>query len=77
MENTRKDTFCGTQKAVAEKLAAWRYGSTDRRLVNIMLDYIQIQRGYTQATHKPAVFRLPGTDIWLDVTPRKMAIWRA
>lgn len=77
METTRKTVFCGTQKEIAEKIAVWRWGKeANRKTVSVMLDYIKIQRGYREYTKKALVFGIPGTDIMVDVTPRKMACWR-
>ena len=76
MESTRaKAVFCGTQKEIARQIALWKHHTDDGNTVRLVYGYLSVQRDVRKLQARSAVFRVPGTAIMVDVTPRKMACW--
>lgn len=75
MEATKKAVLCGTQKEVARQIALWKHHTDDGNTVRLIYGYLSVQRDIRKLQARSAVFRVPGTGIMVDVTPRKMACW--
>lgn len=75
METTKKAVFCGTQKEIARQIALWKHHTDDGNTVRIIYGYLSVQRDLKRLRGLSNVFRVPGTNIMVDVTARKMACW--
>lgn len=75
MESTKKAVFCGTQKEVARQIALWKHHTENGNTVRIIYGYLSVQRDMKRLQGLSNVFRIPGTNIMVDVTARKMACW--